>query len=87
LWTPKEPPVFEGVPPYQARSAIERWGPGLLIVVAVWAAYIPTFNNQFVSWDDDHYIYDNQQVILLDGIKSVWATSFTTRARLSRRSR
>ncbi len=60
-------PVLE---PYRPRSEFERWAPGWLICVAVVIAYIPSYNNQFVSWDDDHYLYKNQQVILPSGLPS-----------------
>lgn len=62
-----EPPIL---PPYRPQSRLERWGPGVLIAVVAFLAYIPSFDNKFVSWDDDHYLYNNQQVILVDGIKS-----------------
>ena len=55
---------------YVPRSTVERWGPGVLISLATVIAYIPSLDNKFVSWDDDHYLYNNQQVILPDGIRS-----------------
>ena len=58
------------LPPHTPRSTLERWGPGALICLITVIAYIPSLDNKFVSWDDDHYLYNNQQVILPDGIKS-----------------
>ena len=58
------------LPPHTPKGALERWGPGALICLVTVIAYIPSLDNQFVSWDDDHYLYNNQQVILPDGIKS-----------------
>ncbi|UCG15149.1 MAG: tetratricopeptide repeat protein [Phycisphaerales bacterium] len=58
------------LPPYTPKNALERWAPGALICLVTVIAYIPSLDNKFVSWDDDHYLYNNQQVILPDGIKS-----------------
>ena len=60
----------EVLPAYQSKSLLEKWGVPLLIAIAAFVVYIPSFNNAFVSWDDDHYLYNNQQVILPDGWKS-----------------
>jgi tetratricopeptide (TPR) repeat protein len=57
-------------------SQLERWGPIAMIAALVFIAYIPTLDNDFVSWDDDHYIYDNRQASEPDGLKSIWFDVF-----------
>jgi len=64
------PFVRTAVGPYRPAGPLERWGPGILICLITAAAYWPSYDNGFVSWDDDHYIYQNQQLIQPDGIKS-----------------
>ncbi|NOX59706.1 MAG: hypothetical protein GXP29_12740 [Planctomycetes bacterium] len=68
---------LELIPPTIPRNQAERWGPILLIAALVFVAYLPTLNNKFVSWDDDHYIFDNRQISEPDGIKSIWFDVFT----------
>ena len=38
---------------------INYWLPLLLILVATFIAYSPTFENDFVDWDDDFYVEKN----------------------------
>src|SRR5438445_8787392 len=45
-----------------ARALIERWRRWLvpvLIAVVTFAAFLPTLQNQFVSWDDDRNFLNN----------------------------
>ena len=39
---------------------INYWLPLLLILVATFIAYSPTFENDFVDWDDDIYVVKNE---------------------------
>ncbi len=64
---PSPRPAIE---PFRPATRLERWGPGILICLITVAAYWPSYDNEFVSWDDDHYIYQNQQIIQPDGIRS-----------------
>ncbi|MCA9250942.1 MAG: tetratricopeptide repeat protein [Phycisphaerae bacterium] len=66
----------ELIPATVPTSQLERWGPIVMIAILVFAAYLPTIHNDFVSWDDDHYIFDNRQVSEPDGLKSIWFDVF-----------
>ncbi len=68
--------TLELMPASVPGSTLERWGPIAMIAVLIFIAYIPTLNNGFVSWDDDHYIFDNRQVSEPDGLKSIWFDVF-----------
>jgi len=59
-------------PATPAPTFKERWLPVILIALVTFVAYIPSLDNGFVSWDDDHYIYKNQQVHYDDGLQSIW---------------
>lgn len=59
-------------PPTAAPTFKERWLPIILIAALTFVAYIPSLDNGFVSWDDDHYIYKNQQIHYDDGLQSIW---------------
>ena len=67
------PEIF---PPTRPANAWDRWGCLLVAAALGFCAYIPCLNNGFVSWDDDHYIYDNHQVHFTDGIQSIWFDVF-----------
>jgi hypothetical protein len=67
---------LELVPPTVCATAKERWLPVVVIALLAFVAYIPSLNNGFVSWDDDHYIYKNHQIHYDDGIKSIWFDVF-----------
>ncbi|GJM23734.1 MAG: O-GlcNAc transferase [Phycisphaerae bacterium] len=67
---------MELLPATVPGSQLERWGPIALIAALVFIAYLPTIDNEFVSWDDDHYIFDNRQVSEPDGLKSIWFDVF-----------
>ncbi len=74
------------IPATKPNSQLERWGPIVLIAALVFFAYIPTLENGFVSWDDDHYIFDNRQVSEPDGLKSIWFDVFNYSSERFRRS-
>lgn len=67
---------LELIPATVPKSQLERWGPIAMIAALVFIAYLPTRKNDFVSWDDDHYIFDNRQVSEPDGLKSIWFDVF-----------
>lgn len=62
----------ELLPPSRVESPLARWGPMVMVAVLSFVAYIPSIDNDFVTWDDDHYIFDNRQVSEPDGLKSIW---------------
>jgi protein O-mannosyl-transferase len=41
----------------------------------VFLVYLPAVKNEFVNWDDDAYVYQNQHVRNLDGKFFIWAFS------------
>jgi len=49
-----------------------RWVAPLVLVGLVAAAYAPTWNDEFVVWDDDDHIYENRHVIAPDGYAAAW---------------
>lgn len=67
---------IELVPPTPAPTFKERWLPIVLVAALAFIAYVPSLDNGFVSWDDDHYIYKNHQVHYDDGIRSIWFDVF-----------
>ncbi len=71
-----KPAPLELLPPTRPAGVAQKWLPGLFIAALVVLFYIPSFDNGFVSWDDDHYIFDNHQVHYTDGIKSIWFDVF-----------
>lgn len=62
----------ELLPPTRVENPVARWGPMILVAVVSFLVYIPAIDNDFVTWDDDHYIFDNRQVSEPDGLKSIW---------------
>ncbi len=73
--TPEQPQ--ELIPPTTPPAGWKRWAPLLAIVLLVLIVFAPSVDNDFVSWDDDHYLFDNHQVHYDDGIKSIWFDVFT----------
>ncbi|MCB9850781.1 MAG: hypothetical protein H6817_08760, partial [Phycisphaerales bacterium] len=70
------PGTCELTAPTPAPTFKERWLPIILIAALTFIVYIPTLDNEFVSWDDDHYIYKNHQIHYDDGIQSIWFDVF-----------
>ena len=64
--------TVELLEPTRVRSPLARWGPMITVALASFVSYIPAIDNGFVTWDDDHYIYDNRQVSEPDGLRSIW---------------
>lgn len=48
-----------------------RFGEGVLLVLLVLAAYLPTLSNGFV-WDDDANVTENRTVQSADGVVRIW---------------
>ncbi len=53
--------------------------PPLIVFVLAIAVYVPSLDNGFVSWDDDHYIYNNRQLVHPDGLNDIWTNTKTTK--------
>lgn len=60
-------------------SGWQRWVPSLSVFLAALVVYIPSLDNGFVSWDDDHYIYDNNQLVHQKGLADIWTNVKHTR--------
>jgi tetratricopeptide (TPR) repeat protein len=52
----------------------KAWLPGLLLVLLVFTAYLPTFKAGFI-WDDDFHLTANRCVVGPLGLKELWTTS------------
>ena len=48
------------------------WIAAAIVCAAAIAAYIPTLNNDFVTWDDPDYITKNEYVVAPDGLSKIW---------------
>lgn len=70
-----EPPLLEVVNP---ANAFERWGLPIIVFGLAIVVYLPSLSNTFVSWDDDHYIYDNRQLVHPNGLNDIWTNTKTT---------
>ena len=44
---------------------------GVLLLILIFAAYFPTFQNGFI-WDDDKYLTDNPLLRDWEGLKNIW---------------
>gem|GEM_PF-4665738 len=69
---PIQPTLLEAVKP---ANRFERWVPPLVVFVLAIVVYIPSLDNGFVSWDDDHYIYDNRQLTHPRGLNDIWTNT------------
>ena len=56
-------------------TAFERWFPPVFVFLSAIVVYLPTLDNGFVSWDDDHYIYDNRQLVHPKGLRDIWTNT------------
>jgi hypothetical protein len=75
LATPPLSPAL-GIPEPGARTQALRWVHALmpgLIALATFAAFLPTLENQFVSWDDIDTLVNNPQYGC--GPRFTWATT------------
>jgi hypothetical protein len=57
-----------------ARRARSRWLQGLLVPVAIGAAYLPAMQAGFV-WDDDAHVTANPYVVGPQGLADLWTSS------------
>ncbi len=64
------------IAPTTPDSGWKRWLPLTAVVCLVFVFFYPSIDNGFVSWDDDHYLFDNHQVHYNEGIKSIWFDVF-----------
>ena len=51
-------------------------GTALLITAVTFIIYLPTLQNDFVNWDDDKYVYENQHIRTLDFNFLKWSFGF-----------
>ncbi|MDG2303313.1 MAG: tetratricopeptide repeat protein [Candidatus Binatia bacterium] len=58
-------------PSLNTPSRSLRAAPWLLIALIV-AAYAPTWDAEFVVWDDDDHIYENRHILAEDGYWEAW---------------
>jgi tetratricopeptide (TPR) repeat protein len=63
---------IELLPPTAPATTQQRWLPIAIVTFLALVVYLPCADNEFVSWDDDHYLYNNHQVHYKDGIQSIW---------------
>ena len=69
---PEPPALLESVRP---ANRFERWVPPLVVFLLAIVVYLPSLSNSFVSWDDDHYIYSNRQLIHPQGLNDIWTNT------------
>jgi hypothetical protein len=50
----------------QPLSSATVWSTALLIAVLTLIIYLPASQNDFVNWDDDKYVYENEHIRSLD---------------------
>ena len=58
--------------PVVAAPRWQWWIPTLLLMAAAAVAYLPTLDNDFVTWDDPKYISNNPQIPDPHGLASIW---------------
>jgi hypothetical protein len=78
---PAPPPA----PALQERDPTPRlwcWVAAALIVAAVFGVYWNTLGNEFLTFDDRKYIYENQLVIGDGGLGAIWGDLVNERPRL-----
>ena len=54
-----------------------RWHPllaALGLAALAWLVFLPALANDFVNWDDDVYVVDNDAVQAADGWRHIWST-------------
>ncbi|MCP4590577.1 MAG: hypothetical protein GY842_07525 [bacterium] len=61
--------------PTKPANGFERWVLPIIVFLLAIAVYVPSLNNGFVSWDDDHYIYDNRQLVHPHGFNDLWTNT------------
>jgi len=54
-----------------ARPILVQTSLGLILPLAVLAAYVPAIRGGFV-WDDEHYVTENAALRSLDGLRAIW---------------
>jgi len=61
--------------PVRPANRFGRWVPAMVVFVLAVVVYIPSLSNSFVSWDDDHYIYNNRQLVHPKGLNDIWTNT------------
>ncbi len=70
------------MPPIDPAPVWRSWAAAIVILVAVVAVYRVTLENEFVSFDDRKYIYENPLVTGDGGLGAIWADLWNPRPRL-----
>jgi hypothetical protein len=81
----KEPPQTEapaGMPPLDPTPLRWFWLCALLIALAVVGVYQTTLGNEFLTFDDRKYIYENEFVTGDGGLGAIWGDLTNKRPRL-----
>jgi len=60
------------MPEIDSTPVWKLWIISLIITGLVFACYWNTLDNEFLTWDDRKYIYENQLVIGDGGLKAIW---------------
>ena len=57
-------------------SGSRVWAAALLITALTLFVYLPVLQNDFVNWDDDKYVYDNENIRSIDLRFLKWSFGF-----------
>ena len=70
------------MPPVDPTPLRWYWLTALLIAAAVVGVYWNTLGNEFLTFDDRKYIYENELVIGEGGLGAIWGDLFNERPKL-----
>ena len=76
---PKRNPRSRATGVNRRRSDVDWWWrrlpiTALILIVLVFAAYVPVLSSGFI-WDDDDYVTQNKTLRSLDGLRQIWFVS------------
>jgi hypothetical protein len=74
--------ALKGLPPVDPTPLRWSWLTALIIVITVVVAYWNTLGNEFVSFDDRKYIYQNELVVGDGGLGAIWHNPLDEKAKL-----
>ena len=57
-------------------SSTKIWAAALLVTALTLIIYLPALQNDFVNWDDDKYVYENEHIRFLDFKLLKWSFGF-----------
>jgi tetratricopeptide (TPR) repeat protein len=78
----RQPEAPEGMPPMDGTPLRWWWLSVLLIALAVVTVYQATLENEFLTFDDRKYIYENEFVIGDGGLGAIWGDLDNPKPRL-----